>query len=315
MQDKKKECQNSENIFIDKQKSIQQIENNNYEKFQTLDSIFDKKVGMGKYQYLLLGSVSFSNFIEGIEGTLSGLYPGILKNEWELGDSQIELIGSFYYIGQFLGFATSSILADNLGRKNTLLLNTIVMFLTNIATLIYGFLVGNIIPVTSLIIGEMIPSQHRGRGMIFVGIFLVLGKIYCLVMASFFMDSIQTGKWRQLTLISAFPVVILFFVVYFFCDESPRLLIMKQAIALSFMAGVAGITSPVIPFLVYYLFTLNTYFVFYFSIALLIISIMAGLTIVNFISKQEQIDKCYEDETNQSIQDPNEYFNQNNLTN
>lgn len=59
-----------------------------------------------------------------------------------------------------------------------------------ILRIIYGFLIGNILPITDLVLAEMVPTKFRGRSLIFTGIMHTLGRMYLLIIASHYLDNL-----------------------------------------------------------------------------------------------------------------------------
>ena len=59
--------------------------------------------------------------IYGGEFCLMNLINTLLEKDWNLSSTQIQLAGSMYFIGNFLGYFVSSFISNSYGRKICLL--------------------------------------------------------------------------------------------------------------------------------------------------------------------------------------------------
>lgn len=54
---------------------------------------------------------------------------------------------------------------------------------------------------------------------------MLLGKVYLIIMAGFFLDDLTDGNWRAIALANAIPCFLMFIGNIFLIDESARYLI------------------------------------------------------------------------------------------
>ena len=105
----------------------------------------------------------------------------ILKKEWELTKSQIELLGSLYYVGLFIGAIVSGFLCDKFGRRKSIIFGNIIQLITVLWTAVatnyeqmifirtlYGFVIGLTLPIGIILITEITPKHIRGRALVVI---------------------------------------------------------------------------------------------------------------------------------------------------
>lgn len=146
------------------------------------------------------------------------------------------LLLSAGYIGMFVGALTCGILADEIGRRKTLLftLSTMTVFTAlnafapdpltmGILRFIAGIGLGGSLPQPGVYISEYIPARYRGR---FLGLVEASWVYGALLSLAFPFILFPMFGWRLTFLVSLLPLVLLP-AVYFFVPESLRYLQVK----------------------------------------------------------------------------------------
>ncbi|MCW4018941.1 MAG: MFS transporter [Candidatus Bathyarchaeota archaeon] len=193
---------------------------------------------LGRFHYSLFAVSSLIYAFTAMNVLLIGaVYTPIIA---EFGLSQQPLIAGLLlssgYIGMFVGALTCGILADRIGRRNTLLftittmtvftaLNAVAPDPTTMAVLRFlaGIGLGGALPQPGVYISEYIPAKFRGRFLGLVEASWVYGALLSLAFPFFLFPIIG---WRLTFLVSLIPLVLIP-VVYFFLPESIRYLQLK----------------------------------------------------------------------------------------
>ncbi|KAL4432738.1 hypothetical protein ABPG74_011559 [Tetrahymena malaccensis] len=211
--------------------------------YVTFDFLLSSRIGFGIYQIIVLCIVSLIDFIDGAEQYYMMILVQVLQNEWKLDNHQIELLGSFYFIGLFIGAIVSGIFCDWFGRKNSMAIGCFLQLCTVIWTSLapdfshmlairafYGIVIGMTLPIGILMMTEIVPKHIRGRCIILTQSAYMLGKFYLLLLCVFFMDDLSKGNWRAIAICQMFPCTIMTFGCLFFLDDSARFLVSHNRI-------------------------------------------------------------------------------------
>ena len=144
------------------------------------------------------------------------------------------LIGSFNFAGSFLGSITLNFLADNLGRKYSIIysillyviLNTLIIFMTNFYLAIIGNFFLNILNtyvnyILLMMVEEITHSKYRGTfGTIINSGFPACGLVYFPLL-------IWLKNWQSVFLVNSIVALSMYILFHFFSYESPRYLFFK----------------------------------------------------------------------------------------
>lgn len=149
-------------------------------------------------------------------GLLSFVIAALAK-EWQLNSSQMGLIGSISSVGMAIGAVVFGILADIIGRKNSLLCSLLLFSIGNgisafstslslflVLRLLVGAGLGGELPVASTLISENTPAETRGRAVVLLESFWAAGWLVASLLAYFV---IPTWGWRVVLLITSLPAV------------------------------------------------------------------------------------------------------------
>ena len=93
--------------------------------------------------------------------------------------------------------------------------------------LAYGLVFGMIMPLSSVLISEVVTKSFRGRIQTCLSLMYVLGKMYLVLSCMFFLDNLQEGNWRGLLLFNSIPALICSVLSMLYLRESARFLLSK----------------------------------------------------------------------------------------
>lgn len=128
----------------------------------SIDEVFDKKIGLGKAQYISIMCLCLIDMNDGAQLVLSSFLNPVIKQQWSLTSSQVETLSSVFYLGILCGSLVTGKFSDHYGRKPAILggslMQFIVCFLFSmadtyghmlVARLLYGFTFGLTIALTT----------------------------------------------------------------------------------------------------------------------------------------------------------------------
>ena len=136
----------------------------------------------------------------------------------------------------------TGVVADRIGRRNPLLYGSIGICLgsigaafsqgltgLNISRLVFGFAMGIVVPVIACYVTEIYPQGVRAKYYLYMGQAFPLGETITIVIAWYYLNSLESGDWRKLLLFAAFPSIICVILVIFKVKQSARFqLMIKQ---------------------------------------------------------------------------------------
>ena len=193
------------------------------------------------FRYLLtislvtaLGGLLFGFDISVISGTIP-----FLQDFFELNETMKGWVVSSALIGCILGASFSGRLGDKFGRKNILLIVSILFAISaigsglsnSIPTFIFyrvlgGIAVGGASVLAPMYIAEVSPATYRGRMVSINQLTIVIG-ISLAYYSNWFLLQVGENAWRWMFAAEAVPALI-FFVALFIVPESPRWLIARH---------------------------------------------------------------------------------------
>ena len=193
------------------------------------------------FRYLLtisvvtaLGGLLFGFDISVISGTIP-----FLQEFFELNESMKGWVVSSALIGCILGASYAGRLGDKFGRKNILLVVSILFGISaigsglsnSISTFIFyrvlgGIAVGGASVLAPMYIAEVSPAHLRGRMVSINQLTIVIG-ISMAYYSNYFLLQIGENAWRWMFAAEAVPAL-LFFVALFIVPESPRWLVARH---------------------------------------------------------------------------------------
>jgi MFS family permease len=93
--------------------------------------------------------------------------------------------------------------------------------------LFYGIFFGISMPISQVIVGEIVPLKIRGRYIVLLQLIYIFGILYLQISCILFLKSFDSGNWRGLLRLNTLPGFFCLFLTLLFLRESPRLLIAK----------------------------------------------------------------------------------------
>lgn len=246
---------------------------NNSDNVASFEDIVDKRLGLGRYQIIVIVLLGLIFSADGIEiSTLSLILP-ILKNEWKISENLQGLLGTVLFLGLFFGSLMAGFLIDKIGRKKTLEYVSITQFILGIysSTLsnvysflfvrgVFGFLLGFIIPLIPTLCTETIPAEKRGKITVLVNISFSIGQFLASIIAWLCLDNMTSGNWRLMLIICSIPPLMVFIGSRRFLKESPRYVILTGSVenGIAIMNEIVQINNDPEPFYKR-IFTLDVY--------------------------------------------------------
>ncbi|MCL4560560.1 MAG: MFS transporter [Chloroflexi bacterium] len=172
---------------------------------QALLARFDgARLGAFHYKLLLVtgGTWIWASFGVGIIGFI---LPGI-QAQWQINPTQEGLAASFGLAGMMVGAVLAGILADRIGRKQTLeIIMVCVGLFMGISALSWSFPVflalrlvsgmalGAVLPVGSTLVSEYSPAKYRGRLLVLLNTCFALGGVLAAIVGYFL---VPAYGWR-----------------------------------------------------------------------------------------------------------------------
>ncbi|CAD8179099.1 unnamed protein product [Paramecium pentaurelia] len=202
----------------------------------SFDDILSKKIKFGKVQIQTFLIISLINLVDGSEFMFLQLMNAIIYKEWSLSLGQLIILTTIFNLGQFIGAMFYGQFSDKTGP---MLLTAFVQDLPQLLILrfLFGFLFGITSPVSSILMAEVTPLHIRGQFIVALQIMCIVGRMWMLLLAIIFLDSIATGNWRALAITNSIPCLICLIGIIIYIHESPRFLISQGNIK----EGVEGI--------------------------------------------------------------------------
>ena len=189
----------------------------------TIDDAIER-IGVGRFQWRLLMVNGLTWAADAMEVLMIGfLIPAIAADTAFIGDrpltERLQLaayIGAATFAGMFLGAWLWGIVADRIGRRSvfmwtvllTGLFGTLAAFSPNLWVLLAlrfltGTGMGGTLPVDYSIMAEYLPTNSRGKFLIYLESFWALGTIAAALLAWAFIPNFQPYGWRLLIGMSA----------------------------------------------------------------------------------------------------------------
>jgi SP family arabinose:H+ symporter-like MFS transporter len=186
-----------------------------------------------------LGGLLFGFDTAVISGTTPYIQPFFHLSELGLGWTVSSLLG-----GCIIGVAFAGKIGDQFGRRLSLIISSILFFLSAIGSalvsditlfiifrIIGGLAVGIASMLSPMYISEISPARQRGRLVSLYQLAIVVGILLAFI-SNVMLKDVGENNWRWMLAVMALPAF-LFFIFLFFAPESPRWLVQKNQLDLS----------------------------------------------------------------------------------
>ncbi|PFG41253.1 putative MFS transporter [Georgenia soli] len=171
-----------------------------------------------EHRRLLVGSgVGWA--LDAMDVGLISFVMAALAVQWELGDTELSLIGSIGFVGMALGASLGGLLADRVGRRNVFAVTLLVYGLatgasalaTSVGALlalrfVVGLGLGSELPVASTLVSEYAPARIRGRLVVILEAFWAVGWLAAALIGYFVVSDTANG-WRWALALGAVPAL------------------------------------------------------------------------------------------------------------
>lgn len=195
------------------------------------------RIGFGFYHIKVWCIFAFLGMADGAESiVLSFIIPvfeQVFAGEYDF--NLTTTLGTFVYIGFFVGSIFSGFTSDKFGRKKPVVFATIFMIIFCLISAyptgliffivfrsLFGMVDGFFSPFSFTYMAEMTPAKHRGKYVSILSINYIIGEIVTCLIAIFTLNSFTEGNWHALLVWSTLPGVFAFISSAFFLEESAR---------------------------------------------------------------------------------------------
>jgi len=197
------------------------------------DKVVDA-IGMRSWQWLLVFLMGVLIAADSAEATLLAYLNVCVGHAFGLSTFKAASVVAVVFAGEIAGAIIAGAVSDEYGRKGVSLVCCAAVavfgfasaFAPNFSTFVLlRFFVGvglgsGAVPYDLL--AEMIPAASRGRALIWVGVGWAVGTLYTTGMAWLILPR---ASWRMLAVVCALPTALIFPVLAYALDESPRWLL------------------------------------------------------------------------------------------
>ncbi|KAF8793344.1 Synaptic vesicle 2-related protein like [Argiope bruennichi] len=196
------------------------------------------EAGYGKFQKILFFLCGIAWMIANYELMLITIIGDLVACEWTVYGWQNAFLTSAVFIGAFIGALAFGMLADIFGRKRSLGMSTLLLFVILATTVLstkltvllifrclFGFALGGLGQVFLLGI-EYYPIKDRGTASIYLTFYWSAGSLLLIITTSFIMHILDS--WRWLMIVCSFPVLCLFFAIKWYPESARFYLVSHQ---------------------------------------------------------------------------------------
>lgn len=202
-------------------------------------------VGTGKFQWIMLAVCGTGNAADAAELlAMSFVLPAIGpdgKGAFRLSVVQQAVLTSAIFWGALIGTMVWGLLSDIMGRRRAIaaamalsggfgLLSATVSTFGSLlfVRVVAGIGVGGSIPVVFSFMAEVLPTATRGRFMVMLASFWMVGSIYTALAGWALVPSDPANGWRRFLVVAALPSVACAIGTFKFAPESPRFLVVQR---------------------------------------------------------------------------------------
>ena len=202
------------------------------------DSIIESRVGFGWGQikiYIISGLIWIA---DAAELMIVGFLNPVLEKEWHTTPTDQAFFGSTIFVAWALGTLACALIVDRIGRILPLKVASVMIFLTGLLSsqsqtyyqlilirFILGFFIGMSCPIFTAILSEISPAENRGKRFVIMNTSFIAGELFAVLFAYMTLDTLTSGNWRMMILMSAMMGIFAVVTVLLWGYESPRFLL------------------------------------------------------------------------------------------
>lgn len=183
---------------------------------------------------------------EGIEIALMSILNVIYQRNLHMSSTAVAYLVSTIFLGLLVGCAVSGYFGDRFGRKKTMYISMIILFIPSVASafmveyyqvfiirVFSSFCIGVNTPIAYTFTAELSQKKMRGYTLVLCSGFWSLGGAYTGLVCWLLADTVQEVNWRALIIIVSIPMLISGIMILIYVEESPRyILVFKKDRAL-----------------------------------------------------------------------------------
>jgi len=202
----------------------------------SIDEAMDA-IGTGRFQNHILWAAGSCFMADSMEIMILSFLSPILQSEWNLTITQTATVTSVVFAGAMMGTLVLGPMSDKFGRMPIFILSGTIICIFGFGTaftneyvaflltrFMVGFGVGGLtVPFDTL--AEFLPTETRGKYLIYIEYFWTLGSLGVTTFAFF---TIEFGRsWRLFVLLCSIPCLVSVILGLIYVPESPRWLLSK----------------------------------------------------------------------------------------
>lgn len=207
-----------------------------------IDEAIDR-LGMGLFQIQIVMACGLCFASDAMEYLLLSYLGVILKSQWNLSESESDLISAVVFLGALVGTLTLTPLGDKWGRRIVFGLTSSIISIFGIGSafctsysqilvvrFLVGFGIGGLtVPYDTL--GEFMPNSRRGKNMLSTSFFWISASLMVPLFAWLTVgtqnNSGEIASWRAFILLCSLPSVVSTALGIWIVPESPRWLLTR----------------------------------------------------------------------------------------
>ncbi|MBB3221884.1 MFS transporter [Pseudoduganella umbonata] len=191
--------------------------------------------GVGKFQYRLFVIFGLVWMADAMQVLSIGFSAPSIATTFGIGMPQALQTGTFFFIGMLVGAFVFGRLADRIGRRPVLMAAVVIDACCGVASafapeftwllalrFLTGIGVGGTLPVDYTMMAEFLPSDRRGRWLVWLESFWAVGTILLAILA-LFAASWGDDAWRVIFFVTGVPALV-GVVLRLYIPESPMYL-------------------------------------------------------------------------------------------
>lgn len=231
--------ENKKNLILNENQNSNDNNTHNNSGKSTLDNYLDS-IGYNSFQVFTILIVCYVFFVDGSEMIIINLILTSIQRDWKITTFERSILSSAVFFGFFFGSFFSGYLTNKYGRKKPILLGVSLIYSFTFMTpytsgffslftlrFFVGIGIGFVVPATTSLITEIIPTFYRSFVLNILWVFYPFGIIYVCFISMFYIKDKEFLDWRKIATINSYSGIPMVLLSLFLC-ESPRYLLLKK---------------------------------------------------------------------------------------